>query len=52
MNIQEVFEKLKGKFGEAVELQDNPLTPFIKVRSDIIQQVAEMLKSTPVIPTL
>jgi len=47
MNIQDIAAKLKSRFGEGVEFQDNPLTPFIKVKADAIAQVAQFLKETP-----
>ena len=47
MNIQDISAKLKSRFGEGVEFQDNPLTPFVRVKADAIAQVAQFLKETP-----
>src|SRR3989339_1007871 len=47
MKAQEIIEKLKGRFGESVEFQDDMLSPFIKVRPDTIQPIAKFLKETP-----
>ena len=47
MKAQEIFEKLKTKFGAGVEFQDDKLTPVIKVRPDAIQKVADVLRNTP-----
>jgi NADH-quinone oxidoreductase subunit C len=47
MNIQDIVAKLKTRFGEGVEFHDDKLTPFIKVRPDTIQPVADALKNTP-----
>ncbi|MDI6733031.1 MAG: NADH-quinone oxidoreductase subunit C [Planctomycetota bacterium] len=47
MNIQEIADKLKARFGESVNFQDNPLAPFVRVKVDTIVQVAQFLKETP-----
>ena len=47
MKAQEIADKLKARFGEGVEFQDNPLTPFVRVKADAIAQVAQFLKETP-----
>ena len=48
MTANEIFEKLKSQVGaDKIEFQDNPLTPFVKVKADAIAQVAQFLKDTP-----
>ncbi|MBI5779809.1 MAG: NADH-quinone oxidoreductase subunit C [Planctomycetes bacterium] len=47
MTANVIFEKLRARFGEGIEFQDNSLLPFIKVRPDSIRKVADILRNNP-----
>lgn len=47
MNLQEIADKLKGRFGDSLELQTVVGDAFIKVSKESLPQVAQFLYRTP-----